>query len=266
MTPYDPPRYGGGRPLVRSPRPWPWRLTCPLVRGSSPSSSSLAHLTASAPLSGPGHEGPYPAGYPGRPVGGAGHPLPVSRCLSAAGVRFSVILFPPRNWASLTVGLRDQAARTQTGLPRFARTKYDRGGCPLYPGDGGAHPGQGASLASACRSTTTSPWTPLQTLHLAGLRLTRHQRAFKQFTRPVFPSPVAARMEQAALGLSPELRTPPTRNRTTHVRVVGTGHRARTRNHTHDISRPPNPCSSFVACDLASQRAKRQRRGSSYGW
>jgi hypothetical protein len=46
-----------------------------------------------------------------------------------------------------------------------------------------------------------------------GSRLTRHQRGFKQFARPVFPSPVAARMERAALGLSLGLRTPPTKSR-----------------------------------------------------
>ena len=32
-------------------------------------------------------------------------------------------------------------ARTSTGLPRFARTSYSRGGCLLYPEDGGALPG-----------------------------------------------------------------------------------------------------------------------------
>jgi hypothetical protein len=32
------------------------------------------------------------------------------------------------------------AARTPTGLPRSARMSYDRGGCPLYPEDGGAPP------------------------------------------------------------------------------------------------------------------------------
>jgi hypothetical protein len=32
------------------------------------------------------------------------------------------------------------AARTSTGLPRSARMSYDRGGCPLYPEDGGALP------------------------------------------------------------------------------------------------------------------------------
>jgi len=54
---------------------------------------------------------------------------------------------------------------------------------------------------------------PAPASHRAGLRLTRHQREFKQFTRPAFPSPVTARMERAALGLSPGLRTPPTRSR-----------------------------------------------------
>ena len=32
------------------------------------------------------------------------------------------------------------SARTSTGLPRSARTSCDRGGCPLYPKDDGAHP------------------------------------------------------------------------------------------------------------------------------
>ena len=57
--------------------------------------------------------------------------------------RFSVIRYPPRSWALLTVGLPATKARTPTGLPRSARTSYDRGGCPLYPEDGGAHPGLG---------------------------------------------------------------------------------------------------------------------------
>src|SRR5918992_1626917 len=39
--------------------------------------------------------------------GGASHGVPVSRRLSAAGVRFSVIRFPSRGWAPLAVGLPD---------------------------------------------------------------------------------------------------------------------------------------------------------------
>ena len=109
-------------------------------RGHRSSFSSQAHLTASAPLSRPGtRPGIRPVIRDDQP-GGAGHRVPVSRCLSAAGIRFSVIRFPPGSWAFLTVGLPAQTARTPTGLPRSARTSYDRGGCPLYPGDGGAHP------------------------------------------------------------------------------------------------------------------------------
>ena len=53
-------------------------------------------------------------------------------------------------------------ARTSTGLPRSARVSCSRGGCPLYPGDGGALPGQVDSLTVACRSTAASPCTPLR--------------------------------------------------------------------------------------------------------
>jgi hypothetical protein len=105
--------------------------------------SSLAHLTASARF-----RARAPGPVSGRLCGTAawrGRPSrPGFRCVSAAGVRFSVIRFPPGDWAFLTVGLPDTPAgafRTSTGLPRSARTSCDRGGCPLYPGDGGALPG-----------------------------------------------------------------------------------------------------------------------------
>ena len=95
----------GSRPLVRSPRRSSRRLTCPRVPVLS-SSSSQAHLTASArfrvraqgPLSGLLSE---TTTWRERPS------CPVSRRLSAAGIRFSVIRCPPRSWALLTVGLPD---------------------------------------------------------------------------------------------------------------------------------------------------------------
>ena len=52
--------------------------------------------------------------------------------------------------------------RTRTGLPRSTRTSYDRGGCLLYPEGDGAHPADKKSPTSACRSSTASPYTPLQ--------------------------------------------------------------------------------------------------------
>jgi hypothetical protein len=65
---------------------------------------------------------------------------------------------------SLRSAYRDtpKGARTSTGLPRSARMSCDRDGCPLYPEDGGAPPGQVVSLTGACRSTAASPYTPLQ--------------------------------------------------------------------------------------------------------
>jgi hypothetical protein len=45
-------------------------------------------------------------------------------------------------------------------LPRSAPARYDRDGCPLYPGDGGAHPGRMPCPASACRFPAASPCTP----------------------------------------------------------------------------------------------------------
>ena len=60
--------------------------------------------------------------------------VPVSRCVSAAGVRFSVIP------SSRSAYRARPSARTSTGLPRSARTSCDRGGCPLYPEDSGARP------------------------------------------------------------------------------------------------------------------------------
>ena len=85
--------------------------------------------------------------------------------------------------------------------------------------------------AGACRSTTASPSTPLQHPTLRGSALRGINEGSSN--SPVRSSP---RLRPPGwngppLGLSPELRTPPTRSRTTHVEV-GTGHRARTWNYT----------------------------------
>ena len=42
-------------------------------------------------------------------------------------------------------------ARTRTGLPRSAPARYDRAGCPLYPGDGGARAVVCVRTTAACR-------------------------------------------------------------------------------------------------------------------
>ena len=71
----------------------------------------------------------------------ADHPVPVSCCLSATGIRFSGHPIPAEGFR-LPRGrpTGPTIRRTPSGLPRSTRSRCDRGGCPLYPGDGGALP------------------------------------------------------------------------------------------------------------------------------
>ena len=43
------------------------------------------------------------------------------------------------------------------GIPRSTRASCDRGGCPLYPGDGGALPADNRSSVVTCRVPTACP-------------------------------------------------------------------------------------------------------------
>jgi hypothetical protein len=134
--------------------------------------------------------------------------VPVSCCLSAAGIRFSVIRFPPGGWAFLTVGLPDTIVRTPAGLPRSTRTSYDRGGCLLYPEDGDAHPVGPSSPTGACRFPAASPYTPLQ--HpISGASDNEASTEVYAIHPSGLPLACGPRMGRAPLGFSPELRTPP---------------------------------------------------------
>jgi hypothetical protein len=88
-----------------------------------------------------GHR-PYPASYAGTTGGGAGHSCPgFPAAFRPPAFACRVIRFPLRSWAFLTVGLpATNLAPDPNGLPRSARTRYDRDGCPLDPGDGGVLP------------------------------------------------------------------------------------------------------------------------------
>jgi hypothetical protein len=207
-----------------------WRPTCP----SAPVSSSVFPYRLTWPASAPSR---VRASARVRPVirhrSAEGRPtsVPVSCCLSAAGIRFSGHPVPAGELGLPHSRLTGHAGvRTLTGLPRFARTSCGRGGCLLYPEGGGAHSADKKSPTDACRSSTASPSTPLRTTHQQGSRITRHQRRFTRFTRPALPSP-CPRMERGPSGLNPELRTPPLP--AAHVRA-GTGHRALTRNYATD--------------------------------
>jgi hypothetical protein len=139
----------------------------------------------------------------------ASHHVPVSCCLSATGIRFSVTLFPPGTWAFLTVGLPGTTwGPDPDGVSAFHTCEIRPGRVPPLP--------RGRRCSS--RPDAVPGWRlPLpsgQSLHHnrippAGSANTGHQRGFTRFIPPVCPSPVAPRMGREALGLSPVLRTPP---------------------------------------------------------
>jgi hypothetical protein len=126
------------RPSVRSPPKR--RPTCPRVL-TLRRPRHLAHLTLSAP-SRVEHQ-PYPASWPTTaPVEADALQSSVSCRLSAHRRSLLGHPVPLRSWPLLTVGLPTHhfTCRTSTGFPRSARARCDRGGCPLYPEDHGAHP------------------------------------------------------------------------------------------------------------------------------
>jgi hypothetical protein len=148
-----------------------------------------------------------PAGYPPPPSGG-----PASWSWFPAAFR-PPALASRSSFTRRGVGPSSRSAyrpdgRTSTGLPRSAHTSCDRVGRPLCPGDNGAHPDRGHFPASVCRFTTDLSLHPT-TLPIGGdLVDEASTKGSHVFARPVFPSPVAARMERAALGHEPRASHP----------------------------------------------------------
>ena len=187
------PGIGAGCPQVHSPRPMVAASSLSIGSGRlSSSSSSQAHLTTSARFR-------------------VRARVPVSGRLSTttswrgpSQLPWFPGAFPPpafASWSSCSrqgVGPSSRSAyrpvntgRTQTGFPRSARTSYDRGGCPLYPGGRRCSPGLATITSPRLPHLNGTSLDPATTSIHARLCLTRHQRGFKPFTRPVFPSPVA---------------------------------------------------------------------------
>ena len=140
----------------------------------------------------------------------ASHHVPVSCCLSATGIRFSVTLFPPGNWAFLTVGLPGTTCVPGPRRGFHVSHLRDTTGVGAL-----STPGTAVLSLTGCRARPAPAASqrpvpaPRTCIPPAGPLITRHQRGFTQFTRPVCPWPVASRVGRDTLGLSPVLRTPP---------------------------------------------------------
>jgi hypothetical protein len=129
----------------------------PFGSGGFGAFSFKGSLATRRPAFAAGHQARYPASYTRthRREGPMCNVFPLSCCLSATGIRFLGVLFPPRDSASLTVGLPPrQGAMDLTGLPRSTRMRYDRVGCQLYPGSSGVHTTVDPSSVAACRFST----------------------------------------------------------------------------------------------------------------
>jgi hypothetical protein len=153
--------------------------------------------------------------------GGASHLVPVSCCLSGAGIRFSVIRFPLGNWAFLCGRLTGQWPDPD-GVTTFHTHELRPGWVPPLPRGRRCSPGSSRLLGRRLPLHSGQSLHPATTSHPTRYRFTRHQRGFKQFTRPVFPSPVAPRWNGSPWAL-PRASNPTGSSPATHV-GVGTGH------------------------------------------
>src|SRR5271169_3243175 len=130
------------QPLASSSGPFAMASNLPFGSGVH----QLRVLTGSpghvSTLSGPGSS-PYPASYPGRTAEGRPS-CPVF--LLPFGHRHSLLghPVPAGRSAFLTVGPPALPSRILSGFPRSAQLSSNRGGCPLYPGDGGVLPAGGS--------------------------------------------------------------------------------------------------------------------------
>ena len=151
------------------------QLTCP----------TSARFRARAP-------GPVSGRLYGTASGGAGHPVPLSRRLSAAGIRFLGILSRQRDSAPLTIGLPRWAAWTLAGFPCSARMRHGWGRVPSLPRgrrclhghgvppDRRLPPYNGRSLSPRCHDPSRDVFN-----NGASARVHWHSPL------PAFPSPVA---------------------------------------------------------------------------
>ena len=111
---------------------------------------------------------------------------------------------PAEGSASLTVGPpASTAARISTGLPRSTRARYDRGGRPLYPGDGGVLPVEGSLFNRHLPLPSGQSLRPAGTSHLRDLNVTRHRRGFTRVHPSGLPLACNPRMGRGSLGFSP---------------------------------------------------------------
>jgi hypothetical protein len=224
--------------------------------GGSDCSSSQAHLPHVSLLSQPGTRPGIRPVIQDQPPGEAATLVSVSCRLSVTGIRFLGILFPPKNWALLTVGLpaHQLAGRTRTGFPCSARMRHDWGWMSSIPRGRRCPHGRECSTTAACRITTAQSLSPRHYIPTQRVTLTRHHRGFP-FSHPIpsLPLTCGPRTGQGLLGFP--VSSAPSRHRPRTSRwgqVSDTDPKSRRRHQPTSNQRTHSPratsCRRHFAC------------------
>jgi hypothetical protein len=157
---------------------------------------------------GSGHQAPVSGRLCGTISGGADHHVPVSRCLSTTGIRFSGHPSPAEEF-NLPHGRPTRPAGLDLdGIVTFRTSKMRSDWAPPSTPGRRCSPGLIVPLASACRFSTASPAHPATTSHLRGSTMTRRRRGFTHVRPPDLPLACGPRMEREPLGLEPRAPHP----------------------------------------------------------
>ena len=194
------------------------RLTCPWVLTRC-RLRHRAHPTTSAPFRVRAYARIRPVIWDDRR--GAGHNVPVSWCLSAAGIGLLVVLCPLGTWAFLAVGLPVLVTGPDpNGVATFRTHEMRSGWVPSLPRGQRCPHGRPLVFGRRLPHRNGKVPGPQSCSHRLGLEITRHHRGFTCVHPSDLPRACDPRMERESLGLLPELHTSPLL--ATHV-GVGTG-------------------------------------------
>ncbi len=176
--------------------------------------------------------------------------LLVSRCLSAAGVRFSVIRFPPGDWASLTVGLPGHRPDPD-GVTTFHTHETRPGWVPPVPRGRRCSPDRSALSGRRLPLHSGQSLHPATASHLAGP--SDHEASTE--VHAIHPSGLPPRLwppdGTGALGLRP---------RASHPAVTGDARQGRGQAIEHKPRTTPSTSADPPIHIVHSKRATSRRR------
>jgi hypothetical protein len=144
-----------------------------------------------------------------------------------------------------------QRCRISTGFPRSTRARNDRGGRPLYPGNGGVLPVEGSLFNRHLLLSSGQSLHPADTSHRRDPNVTRHHRRFTRVHPSGLPLPVTPGWDEGPWASSLSFAPRRCRRRTSgRGQAMDTGPELHLRHQSNLQSMRP-----LISCDLVSHRA-----------